>query len=82
MAKDSTNGHLTPTEQRIFELLKDGETHTVDEIRSRCLPDDMASDAAVGMHVTSLRRKLEQKRLSVTSAGGYRLVRMITTGEY
>lgn len=79
-----TNGHLTPTDRKIIDLLKDGEAHSIDEIRTNCMQDDQAVDSTIKAHISSLRRKLEPKRLAILGSSGpqYRLVRMITTGEY
>lgn len=49
-------GSLTPTEQRIFDCLKDGEAHLVHEIKM--LIDELASPTAVQMHISRLRSKL------------------------
>lgn len=49
---------LTPTEQRIYDYLADGEGHTKDELVA-LLDDDMAGDSAVRFHTYRLRLKLK-----------------------
>lgn len=67
---DSTNGSangtgttgtvqlsFTPTEQRIIDLLSDGQPHHRSELMG-CLSDDLAKDGNFGAHLTAIRKKL------------------------
>lgn len=48
---------LTPTEQRFYDLLKDGKPHGILELRA-LLWDELASVSTVRVHVSHLREKL------------------------
>jgi hypothetical protein len=47
---------LTPTQQRMYELLADGLPHSVEELQA-LLPDEL-SRLSVKAHIWSIRRKL------------------------
>lgn len=51
---------LTPTQARIWDVLKDGEPHTQDELREAVDPDhpELCSLKNIGVHLTYLRKKL------------------------
>lgn len=75
--------HLTPTEQRIIDLLKDGKPHWRAELKA-LLNDDMAGPNAVAMHLRNVRRKIVKHRKMIVcvhpapedySRVGYQLVR-------
>lgn len=75
---------LTPTQRRMWNVLKDGEPHSRDEL-SRCLNDDMALVAVTRQHISILRRKLKPLDLLILleqappyegNAQFYRLVRV------
>lgn len=74
---------LTKTQRRMWEMLKDGEPHSRDEL-STCLNDDMALVAVTRQHISILRRKLAPYGLLILldqaspyegNAQFYRLVR-------
>jgi DNA-binding response OmpR family regulator len=76
---------LTPTEQRIYNLLSDGLPHTTEEMKNvigEGHPEEV-SIALVYAHVARMRKKLEEGRaLGVSShvrngAHTYRLVALI-----
>jgi hypothetical protein len=48
---------LTPTQQRVLELLADGEPHEPREIRT-LLPEDLGPLVNVRQHLSRLRRRL------------------------
>jgi len=48
---------LTPTEQRIYEMLSDGRLHKRSELMT-CLADALASRQTFNVHMSYLRRKL------------------------
>lgn len=74
---------LTPTLQRLYDILKDGELHPEADLRST-LNDDMACDMTLPKHISYLRKALAPTGRDVVYSrrgGGYRLVRHITAGE-
>lgn len=48
---------FTATEQRILDILNDGEGHTRDELM-KCLEDELARPGALHDHLKRMRRKL------------------------
>lgn len=72
--------NLTPIEQRMFNILSDGNDHTREELYA-CLSDDMALLAAIRPHLSNLRKKLPSSFDIVCLASShsgparYRLVR-------
>lgn len=52
--------HLRPTEQRILDLLSDGQRHTREEIKG-LLDDELADMVTVRIHVSNLRKKIAAK---------------------
>lgn len=71
---------ITPVQQKMFNLLRDGQPHSLEEFKA-LLWDDQALDpiSAIRMHLSKLRSYLEKhKGLSVLNGQGtYRLVRLI-----
>lgn len=49
--------HLTPTEQRIIDLLKDGKPHDRKELIG-LLGDDQASNPTISVHLKNVRKKI------------------------
>lgn len=73
---------LTPTEKRIVDLLSDGQAHSQQELVT-CLPDELSDKAALGVHLTFLRKKLRTVgraiRTEITEKMvDYRMVRVIS----
>ena len=50
-------GKLTPTERRIYDVLKDGEPHLQCEIYD-CLDDNGSQHNTIRVHLSNLRSKL------------------------
>ena len=48
---------LTPTQQRLYDVLSDGKAHTFAEMFA-CIDDELSSRDNLHTHVTYLRRKL------------------------
>lgn len=76
-----TEIELTPTQQRIMNLLSDGLSHTRNEIHM-CLSDNLSARSALKFHITAIRKYLEPRGetvLCVVSNGpiAYRYVRII-----
>lgn len=57
---------LTPTQQRIMDLLADGKGHTREELH-KCMPDELSSIANLYVHVHHLNRRLKQQGQEVVS---------------
>lgn len=76
---------FTPTEQRIMDVLADGQYHKkIDLIR--LLPDDMQPISALDMYVVKIRRKINPigQDLAVErrwNTSHIRLVRLLDLGE-
>lgn len=65
---------MTPTHERMLELLKDGKPHSVKELRS-CLYDPLSDALAVRSHIYTLRKELEAGgSIIVQRSGTYTLV--------
>lgn len=47
----------TPTEQRIIDVLADGEAHPRSELMA-CIEDEMALPSALALHLVNIRKKL------------------------
>lgn len=78
---------VSPTQQRILDLLSDGAAHPVKELVA-CLWDDAAENpaAAVAKHIHYLRGKLARQGRDIVGRSqwgslSYRMVRFITAGE-
>ena len=78
---------LTPTQQRIADVLADGAAHTMQELVA-CLWDDMSENprTTIKMHISNIRSKIAAQGLDVVGRGingqsTYRLVRHISKGE-
>lgn len=48
---------LSPTEQRLYDTLKDGRPHRREELHT-CLFDEMSGRTALRYHISNLRKKL------------------------
>lgn len=72
-----TNGHFTPTEQRIMEVLYGGFPHTREELEA-CLNDEMATRYTIGQHLFNIRKKIRPRGLDIVYRDGkYRYVRLL-----
>jgi predicted ArsR family transcriptional regulator len=82
---------LTPTEQRIIDMLSDGIGHTVDEIKN-CLYDVIGAESVtVRMHLSNINKKIlpRYEVVCIKNKGRpakglqaiYRLMRTINMGE-
>lgn len=74
-------GQMTPTQQRMYTLLSDGDFHSNEELH-KCMVDELAEVLVVRMHVSNLRRVLWPTGLDIVSRSrdgvkGYYLVRRI-----
>lgn len=75
---------LTPTEQRIFDKLKDGQFHSNKELVLELYTDGPRAFRTLYQHIYGLRQKLKESRpdliLVSDSPGGvlhYRLARLV-----
>lgn len=59
----SSNNGFTPTEKRIMNVLRDGLPHTKSELKNAIDEEcpDQVDDAALKMHLSNMRTKLEPK---------------------
>ncbi len=55
---------LTPTQRRLWEILKDGEPHTKDELW-KCIGDETSVSSNLANHISMLREKLKRHGLQV-----------------
>jgi hypothetical protein len=74
---------LTPTQQRLYDRLKDGDMHTKQELRT-CLGDEMSIPNNLSVHITLLKKKIEPAGLTVVCVvhkglNRYRLVRLLSS---
>ena len=49
----------TKTEQQILKLLSDGRRHTKDELKELLTQNNLNMNAALNMHITRIRKKLQ-----------------------
>ena len=68
---------LTPTEQRFFDLLKDGRPHSVTELQ-RLLWDELSTVGTVRAHVSHLRAKLERRGYVLAASRSMYILTMLT----
>lgn len=75
---------MTPTHQRIYAVLSDGEPHTVQDLQP-CLWDDLADPAVLRCHISTLRKELSKQsegivtRREVNGVTTYQLVRVMAS---
>lgn len=55
---------LSPTQQRIMDVLQDGLAHPFSEVAA-CINDEMSGRANVRVHVSNLRRAVQRGGLSI-----------------
>lgn len=68
---------LTAAEQRIYDVLADGQPHPMTSLLP-CLQDDLGEEVTVRMHISNLRDKISSNGLNVMFfQGRYHLVRML-----
>lgn len=75
----------TPTEQRIWDLLKDGRSHHRDEVLA-CLGDTEADRNDLAQHLTRMRKRLRPKDKEIVCilrgyAVHFRLVKTLANDE-
>lgn len=75
--------HLTPTWQRIMDMLSDGSAHTEKEILG-CMEDPLTKVATLRVHICAMRRELKHHAHGilteqVNGTNYYRLVRFISS---
>jgi hypothetical protein len=72
---------FTPIEQKIFDLLRDGETHHRSQLLE-LLDNEMAIYQNLFNHITNIRRKIQPNGLDLLCRrSNYRLVRFITVDD-
>lgn len=75
---------LTPTEQRLYDILSDGLAHPAAQLFAT-LGDDMTDAVTLRMHISNLRAKLQRHGRDVVARQNghtsYRLVRYLTDDE-
>ena len=55
---------FTPTQQRIMDLLSDGELHSKQEI-FKCLSDDLSQPGAIHCQITLIRNKIRAEGYAI-----------------
>lgn len=68
------NEGLTPIEIKLYELLQDGEFHSITEIKDLVLGKKFCSPSLVPTHVGRLKKKLVGKTIEHEAPLGYRLI--------
>jgi hypothetical protein len=60
----------TPTEQRIWNVLRDGMAHHKQELHV-CLDDELTinKDKSLGFHLCNMNRKLRRSHLNISCLG-------------
>lgn len=82
MATEDFLDEMTPTQRRLWEVLKDGERHSREELHG-CLWDEMGPATNVRMHLSNMRDILAPAGLDIVcvfwrrSSRWYRLVRHV-----
>lgn len=75
---------FTPTEQRLFDVLKDQLMHQPDELR-RCLVDELGPDVNIAVHISKMRVKIRPTHEIISRRINnilyYRYVRVISPVE-
>lgn len=61
---------LTPTEQRLFDLLSDGGPHTKDQLVKVVDADGLVEWGSVKVHISNIRVKIRAGGLEIVSRGG------------
>ncbi len=55
---------FTPTQQRLFQMLLDGKSHTKEELKT-CLFDELAKPEALSAHFSAMRKFLRPDGLNI-----------------
>lgn len=81
----ATQEQLTPTQQRIMDVLGDGFDHTKEELK-KCVGDELSTDNNLSVHIHLLKKRLAPFGKTITShehAGRsyYRVVRFIAVDD-
>lgn len=81
----STGSEFTATEQRIMDVLADGEIHSREELQECCPGNSYGSNGpkAFQMHLSNIRKKINPKGLDVICQlqlrkSWFRLVRLVS----
>lgn len=75
----------TPTEQRMLDLLGDGQPHRREELHA-CLYDDLSVCSNIQPHLSRIRRKIRPRGLEIvcellSRRICYRLVRLVVSAD-
>lgn len=78
-----TDARLTPTQRKIMDVLSDGRSHAVADLRA-LLPDDLAGESALRKHICLMRQVVQVQGLDILHhreyrRAYYRLVRNISS---
>lgn len=77
----TNNGHFTPTEQRIMEVLYGGLPHSREELEA-CLNDELSCKNNLNAHLTNIRKKIRDRGLDIVYRDNkYRYVRLLSHSE-
>lgn len=79
-----TNG-FTPTQQRMLNVLADGQAHTREELHA-CLEDELSAKNAIKNHITAIRKRIQPVGQDVICEWRdrkyqYRQIRLISMGD-
>lgn len=80
----AANGHLTPTHQRMYAVLADGEPHTRQDLQV-CLWDDLSEPRTVNRHISTMRDALKARSEGIVTRREhngvitYQLVRLLAS---
>lgn len=73
---------LTPTERRIFNLLSDGQPHSLHEMRG-CLNDPFMENSTIRVHIVNVRKKIREEGHAIVYERWddhcYRLARFVSS---
>lgn len=78
MARNDTKSKISPTEQKLLDILSDGHPHSIASLK-QCLSDEeLSSVNSLQFHISNMRKiLLPQGRDIVARDGGYRLMRTL-----
>ena len=75
---EDTKG-LTPTHQRIYDILRDCQPHPLDELRA-CFDDDLSTPDNIYTHLSQMRTTLRPRGIDiVVRKGKAELVRIVAS---
>lgn len=82
---DKVEKSLTPTERRLYNLFKDGDFHTAEELIIKGLQDELCEKSTLNYHLCALRGKLRMADMDILGQSRgrwpvkYKMVILITT---